>query len=64
MPELEAVRETARELEEANKMIEDLKKEKAELSSVVDASKRELNARNILLTETKDANVALTESNS
>ena len=38
MPQLEAAKETARELEEAKKMIEDLKKEKTELSSVVDDS--------------------------
>ena len=50
MPLLEPARETARELEEAKKIIDNLKKEKAELSSIVDASKRELHAWNILLT--------------
>jgi len=64
MPQLEVARETARELEEAKKTIEDLKKEKAELLSAADAIKRELDARNFLLTETFDVNAALTESNS
>ena len=54
MPLLEAARETARELEEARKTIEDLKKEKAELVSAADATKRKLDARNLLLTETLD----------
>ena len=63
MPQLEAARETARELEEAKKIIDALKNEKAEFSSVVDTSKNELAAQSKLLTKTLDANVALTEDN-
>ena len=63
LPQLETTRETARELEEAKKIINDLQKEKTELSSVVDASKKELNTRNIILTKTLDANMALTKDN-
>ena len=44
MRDREAARETAHELEEAKRTIDDLKKEKAELSSAVDASKNELAA--------------------
>ena len=61
MPLAEAAEKTTRELEEARKMIDDLQKEKAELSSTVEASKSELAARNILVTETLDANVALAQ---
>jgi len=60
---MRAARETARELEEAKRTIDDLKKEKTELSSVVDCFKNELAAQNKLLAESLDANVALTEDN-
>ena len=63
MPQLETARETARELEEAKKTIIDLQREKSELSSAIDASIQELVARNVLLTETLDANSALAEDN-
>jgi len=63
MREMRAAKEAACELEEAKRIIDDLKKEKTELSSVVDASKNELAAQNKLLAESLDANVALTEDN-
>ena len=63
MREMSAAKEMTCELEEAKRTIDDLKKEKTELSSVVDASKNELAAQNKLLAESLDANVALMEDN-
>ena len=60
---MEAAKETVRELEEPKKTAENLLKEKAELSSAMDAAKEELAARNTLLTELLEANTALTENN-
>ena len=63
MPLLDAAQETTRELETTKRIIEDLNKQKVELRSVADAAKRELDVRNLLLTEKIDVNAALTEEN-
>ena len=63
IPLAEAAQGTNRELEEAKKIIADLKEENAKLTSSVGACRDELNTRNSLLTEMSDTNSTLTEMN-
>jgi len=52
----------AEQLEDAKKIIADLKEENAKLTSAVEACRDELNTWNSLLTEMSDTNNTLTEA--
>ena len=63
IPLAETAQGTARELEDAKKIIADLKEENAKLTSAMGACMDELNTRNSLLTEMSDTNDTLTKGN-